>query len=416
MQLVHSDSVFEVPAGTQPNYRENNPLLKLSTVVQSTGLCAEREHYLPRSLQYLVPFEHLDMYGPQAPNTGVTNPELQNDKTDFQKQNLMDFVSSGSRMVRGWASTNSWTGPFLSISYPAGPQTLLSQATGNRLSDSIRAWVQVGAAATRELLKVPYDPLTDRYQLEIWGYPGTDLRDQLGPRGREAFDRGNLIAAPNLVKGNITDFARDGLDDRLMVDVAPQSAMHPIVPLHVQVAWRAEKEDTWDSKGGENYQFEFAMIQRGWDQYLSVGLSPNPHGGVGFLHYRNLLSNYGRYAGTRELGRTVDPWMFDAHGNKPNAQLFEDFMTVNYMDLHILKDNCGIGLHRHRDNSEIFLMMQGEALMVVGDWAKQPNRDRCFEVRCLTGGTLAMLRGGQLHGLLNTTDEDISLFMFGGYD
>jgi len=37
-------------------------------------------------------------------------------------------------------------------------------------------------------------------------------------------------------------------------------------------------------------------------------------------------------------------------------------------------------------------------------------------VRTLRSGHLAMLKGGNLHGLINSTDEDISLFMFGGYD
>jgi hypothetical protein len=91
-------------------------------------------------------------------------------------------------------------------------------------------------------------------------------------------------------------------------------------------------------------------------------------------------------------------------------------MAVDYMDLHILHGSCGIGLHRHRDNQEAFLMMKGRALMVVGDWCKLPSRERCFEVRTLCAGHLAMLKGGNLHGLVNTTDEDISLFMFGGYD
>jgi hypothetical protein len=32
----------------------------------------------------------------------------------------------------------------------------------------------------------------------------------------------------------------------------------------------------------------------------------------------------------------------------------ENSMAVDYMDLHILKPECGIGIHRHRDNQEIF--------------------------------------------------------------
>ena len=47
---------------------------------------------------------------------------------------------------------------------------------------------------------------------------------------------------------------------------------------------------------------------------------------------------------------------------------------------------------------------------------KMPQRERLFEVRTLRAGHFAMLKGGNLHGLMNATDEDIHLFMFGGYD
>jgi len=128
------------------------------------------------------------------------------------------------------------------------------------------------------------------------------------------------------------------------------------------------------------------------------------------------MSNYGRYAGRNELGRTPQPWNFDAFGRKDHNGRRENFLSVDYMDLHILKANCGIGLHRHRDNQEVFFMMDGRGYMVVGDWVKFPNRERCFEIRTLQAGHFAMLKGGNLHGLMNPSDENISLFMFGGYD
>jgi mannose-6-phosphate isomerase-like protein (cupin superfamily) len=159
------------------------------------------------------------------------------------------------------------------------------------------------------------------------------------------------------------------------------------------------------------------MIQRGWEQYLQVGISPNPHGGMGFLEFRNLLSNYFGFRGSMELGRTLQPWNLNAFSQKVmSGQQREEFMAVEYMDLHILKPECGIGIHRHRDNQEVFLMMAGRGMMVIGDWVKFDNRERCFEARVLTSGSMAMLKGGNLHGLMNTTDEDCSLFMFGGYD
>ena len=158
------------------------------------------------------------------------------------------------------------------------------------------------------------------------------------------------------------------------------------------------------------------MILRGWEHYLGIGMSPNPHGGVNSLEYRNLMSNYGRYSGRPELGRRIEPWMYDAFRHKANQVRQEDFMAVDYMDLHIMRPSCGIGLHRHRDNQEVFLMMEGRGYMVVGDWCKMPERERCFEVRTLRAGHMAMLKGGNLHGLVNALDVNASLFMFGGYD
>jgi hypothetical protein len=81
-----------------------------------------------------------------------------------------------------------------------------------------------------------------------------------------------------------------------------------------------------------------------------------------------------------------------------------------------MRPQCGIGLHRHRDNQEAFLMLESHGFMVVRDWCKLPQRERCFEIRTLRAGHVALLKGGNLHGLVNATDESILLFMFGGYD
>ena len=91
-------------------------------------------------------------------------------------------------------------------------------------------------------------------------------------------------------------------------------------------------------------------------------------------------------------------------------------MAVDYMDLHLLNSRCGIGIHRHRDNQEVFLLLEGSALMLVGDWCKFPNRERAFELRQMEAGDLTICKTGQLHALYNHTDEQIKLFMFGGYD
>ena len=81
-----------------------------------------------------------------------------------------------------------------------------------------------------------------------------------------------------------------------------------------------------------------------------------------------------------------------------------------------MDSGCGIGLHRHRDNSEAFLMLDGEGWMVIGAWADSGRRARCFEARLLRAGHLALLKGGNLHGLSNPSAGRAALFMFGGYD
>jgi len=47
---------------------------------------------------------------------------------------------------------------------------------------------------------------------------------------------------------------------------------------------------------------------------LKSGKSESPHGGFGFLHHRNVLSNYLEFSNTNELGRDVMPWMFNESG------------------------------------------------------------------------------------------------------
>lgn len=416
MFIVHSDSVFKVDPNNPPQYDRGNPLLKLLNLMERSQLAVEREYYQADSLQFLFPYQSLTLYGPQGGDGDILDPTKQDNKTDFQKQNVKDFVSTDTFIVRGLITVGDWTGPFLRISYRGGPDSKLSIAANHKLGEKIKLWLKVAGVATPSLLFVPYNPASDRYEIELWGYPGGDLRSHLDDKGRKALDRNELQVRTDLVHGSASDFNREGLNDRYMVEVSPTNTMHPILPLHVELAWTDFSEKFWDSQNGANYHYEFNMILRGWNNFLGTGISPNPHGGIGFLEYRNLMSNYGRYSGKNELGRQLNSWNFSAFRTKNHGNGFEPFFAVDYMDLHILKPYCGIGLHRHRDNQEMFLMMEGRGYMVIGDWCKMDERERCFEIRTLKSGSFAMLKGGNLHALMNSTDEDISLFMCGGYD
>src|SRR4051812_37386614 len=109
MQLVHADSVYRVNPGERINYNSQNPILRLLTLVQEIDLAAEREIYLADTLQHLVPFRTLELYGPSAPNDGELDPTRQDDKTDFQKQNVRSFLTADARLSRGLITVGAST-------------------------------------------------------------------------------------------------------------------------------------------------------------------------------------------------------------------------------------------------------------------------------------------------------------------
>ena len=362
MRIVHTDEVRRVDPGRVPDYNSQNPLERLLTVVQTLRLAADRECYAPPGLQYLLPHTWLALYGPSAPNTDVLDPALQDFKTDFQKQNVADFRLGDTRAVRGWALAGDWTGPFVHLSYRGGPVSALSAGSGHQLGDRIRLRLQIEGGGTAEV-EAPYDPASHRYVAELWGYAGDRLAARLGPRGRESLERGVLQANTDIARGAADAFTREALDGRDVRDVARDHVLHPVLPLRMRARWATADGATTDPPDGQPpLALAFEMIIRGWDSYLSVGTSPNPHGGVGRLEYRNSLSNYFAFAGSGELGRRLESWNLDAFGQDATAGAVEPFLAVDYMDLHLMEPGCGIGLHRHH-NSEAFLMLDGEGWM-----------------------------------------------------
>ena len=307
MFIVHSDAVVRVDPGTTPNYNAGNPMMRLLDVMERVTVAAEHEFYRQESLQYLIPYDYLEMYGPSSPNENLLDPQQQDVKTDFQKQNVRDFRATDTHLVRGWVSVDDWTGPFLRLSYRGGPDSRLSEATGHRLGQSIKLWIRVAGVATPDLIVVPYNERSDRYEVELWGYPRNDLGAQLDAKGQGALVRGELQVRNDLMSGNLADFGRDGLNDRYMVEVARQNVMHPILPLHVELAWADSNAQVWDSLGGANYQYEFNMTPARLGAFPSVGLSPNPHGGIGFLTTAICCPTMGARRQCRELGRDLEP-------------------------------------------------------------------------------------------------------------
>lgn len=451
MQIVESE-ISKVVTGT-PDYESSNPIVRMIRNVESIELAAGLEHYLPESMQYLFPVSQLALYGPS--DSATTDPRGQENKQDFQKQNIADFQLGDTQIARGYACAGDWEGSFIRVSYSGSPFSVLGQEARSRgmaLPQQLQVFLKVGKNMAPGMILVPWNPITGRYELEIWGYPKNDLEALLDEKGKASIASGRLITLPTLVHGLRSDFwgetfsaLRDAANAGVLdtdspsginlLDLFPDHTLHPVLPLRIEIAWGFPDGSAWDSNNGKNYAYEFNMTFRGWNNYLATGVSRHPHGGIGFLEYRNLLSNYFGYEEKRqtmlgpawenELGRDLDTWNHDANtwnfqsgpaGPKASGPKRERFLAVDYMDLHVLTPGCGIGIHRHRDNQEIFFLLEGKGLMVVGDWCQFPHRERAFEIRFMSPGDMTICKTGQLHALYNLLDEPAKLLMFGGYD
>ncbi|MFO1002319.1 MAG: hypothetical protein U0936_18485 [Planctomycetaceae bacterium] len=262
MKLSVQDTVTPQNPGQAPDYNDNNPLHQLIKVFESLQLAAEREHYPHDRLEVLFPFESLDLYGPTPPNETVLDPQNQ-DFVDFQKQNIRSFVLGDIIITRGWVTVDDWTGPFLRISYRGGPDSKLSKASGQSLAESILLYLKVGSIQATQPVLVPYNEASDRYEVEFWPYPGSDLRSKLDTNGQTALDRGELQIRSDIVQGAVDAFRREAVSDQPIPQVSPNHTMHPTNTLRIELAWADHTLQHWDSRSSQNYVYEFSMLVRG---------------------------------------------------------------------------------------------------------------------------------------------------------
>ena len=378
----------------RPDYDNGNTMLALLAVVEQVRFAAERECYDAGSLQYLLPLSWLELWGPSPPDTDNLDPANQDNKNDFQKQNVRRFHLADTQAARGWAAAGDWRGPF--------PRALLPRRARQRAGRGRRA------ARRRDRLS-PVDPRPRRGDAAraLRRRVGPLLRRAVGPRpdlrgrrARRARRGGGCVRAPDRaarprIRQRRADFERMAVDGRDMRGVSSNHTMHPILPLyldvHVDRAARRRRRD----RRAASPRLRDARARLGQLPRRSASAATRTAASARWSTAR-CCRNYGAYAGSGELARILEPYNFDAHGNKGHASGDrEAFMAVDYMDLHILEPACGIGLHRHRDNQEIFFMLQGEGIMVIGDWADSGRRTRSFEVRRLAPRALRDAQGWQ---------------------
>ena len=95
-----------------------------------------------------------------------------------------------------------------------------------------------------------------------------------------------------------------------------------------------------------------------------------------------------------------------SHGGSGPVDLYEiwgkdDFKSkVDFIDRVVVPPGSTIGFHRHGDNEEMYIVLDGNGLMTIED----------EEVRVETGDMILNPPGGR-HGLVNDSDRKIDILV-----
>ena len=94
----------------------------------------------------------------------------------------------------------------------------------------------------------------------------------------------------------------------------------------------------------------------------------------------------------------------DGQGLGKNARVFEaeDFDTplkfINYVEM---EPGSSIGIHRHGENEEVYVVLSGNGIMTVND-----------ERQAVKAGDIILNKPGWQHGLENNSGQTLKLFVF----
>lgn len=86
-------------------------------------------------------------------------------------------------------------------------------------------------------------------------------------------------------------------------------------------------------------------------------------------YWNNPIPAYSAHAGSGDIA--VSNWISD--GSDPQSDTWGDIRvspTLNFVDLNFMKKDSKIGLHRHERNQEAYLILEGQATMLMGVAAK----------------------------------------------
>jgi quercetin dioxygenase-like cupin family protein len=95
-------------------------------------------------------------------------------------------------------------------------------------------------------------------------------------------------------------------------------------------------------------------------------------------------------------------------GTLRHTSLFKgsDFNTnIRFMNYTILPPGTSIGEHKHGDNEELYIILEGQGIMTVDG-----------ETRAVSAGDVIVNKPFGTHGLSNNSDEDLKILVMEVYN
>ncbi len=368
------DAVRRVQPGTTPNYNRGTHCSGSCTLVERTQLAAEREHYLQRSPAVSVSTStRSSCTDRREPTADILDPARQDNKTDFQKQNVASFTHGGydarARVGHHGELDRAVSAPLVSrrsrfAPCPRRPAT--PSATASRL------WLQgrrdAGAATARPCRTTRVRSLRDR----AVGLSAGDPARATGSarRGRDR-PRGAAWRVRTWSAASLGDFERGRIEDQFMVDVAPD------IPCTRSCRCTSRSRGPNAQADGVGHPARRKLPVRVQHGAPRLGPLPQrrhqpeparrhrlPRISEPALELRPLRGHW------RARARRCSPGTSTPSAARAPCRGGRSFMAVDYMDLHILKPELRHRPAPARDNQEAFLMMEGRGYMVVGDWCQ----------------------------------------------
>ena len=314
-ELVHGDAVFRVDPSTPRDYDKDNALLALlrrrregpprrrARVLRPGDAAAPPAAHVPRAVGPVAAGHRQPR--PQDAGQQDRLPQAERPPLHARRHAGRARLGGGGRLARPVSLAD--------LPRRAGPRAVARPPAGSSATRSAASWRSTGARRRRCARRTTPRPTATSSR------SGAATRAACATRsaraGRRPSTSARSSAGRTSSRGGTADFERMAVDGKDMRGVATQHTMHPILPLYLDV--HVDRVRRRQRRAGRPAPPRLRDARPRLGQLPLGRLLRQP------ARRRRRRSSTARccrttarYQGSGELSRVLEPWNFDAHGNK----------------------------------------------------------------------------------------------------